>query len=742
MYLPSEPSSEDNTFRSISPLMHFFPSPPNSDFELPFSPLRETYSYLEPTNVNNSGEYNFLTYSFSNLTLSENDNSSDNLSLITKFKIPKIIISAANSYSTEEQSEEAEEESFANNKTNKLRYHTNLSDLEKDNNQGSIGNIKEEDLNQKEHHNIKNKAPNQITKKTTQGPITKLLLLKPSLKKERDNISSFSPNYFLQNQPVSKFFMNNEIKKETGLNQEILISPNEGQFENVKNFENVFDQMVKKKGSHFKPNCAQKKNKNFPNRNKIKFLSPTTIVKTKTKTTTKTKTRTKTKIKTKTKTKTKSTRRKFNNNYSNLSNTLTTSPLSVESSNLIQDYNENSSINKNEKENVNEKGTENRNGNKMNYSQRPKTNVTLGLRKRPRRRSSRRSVSSNKHISKSFTPIKSELSQSQYDLQSHTHPKSKSTTSMRNKENGVSRQNKHQTIKVKNSERVKLGKSIYKVLIGTLWVILGCTGQTQISPYSQKFGDQISMLLKVSKPNINSAPLVIKNLLSNSRRTFAEFILEILIGVLSLCSLNDPPKRSLQLKETLREIAFFKKRYPNKEILTKNLKCCGNEKQMELINKLNDLYHEIFVEDILMFWFEKRFIKKTGLRLPPTQRTKFFSQYILVIGNYCFQRCCNLLAEELTKECNDNIASQYFRLINSPYQLDPLNCYFNHRMGKMKLITRLIVKFSVNKGEYWDEIANDFSKKIDFNLDNILQTYPFNFIMDLPLIQKNVQIQN
>ncbi|KAJ3430427.1 hypothetical protein M0812_23434 [Anaeramoeba flamelloides] len=740
MYFPSEPSSDEYTLRSVSPVRNILLSPPNSDFELPLSPLSETYNSLESRSLNNYDEYNFLTYSFSNLTLSDNDNSSDNLSSITKFKIPKIIISTANSYSTEEQSEEADEENFRNDKINQSRYHTNFISIEKDNNHDLNQNIKQEDQNWNEEIN---KVPNQKPKKPIQKSVSKVLLFKSSLQKEKANISTFPPNDFLQNQPLSKFFMNDEIKKETGFDQDILISPNEGPFENVKIFENDFYRMIKNKRSPSKPNNFQIKNKNSPNPNKINFLSPMTIGKTQTNTTTKMKTRTSTKIKRKTRKK-KSTRRKTKNNYFNLSNTLTTSPLSIESSDLIQNYNEKENTNKTEIqiENEIEKEKEKGNGNKMKDSQNPEVNVTFGLRKRPRRRSSQRIFSSYKHLPKSFSPITYELPKSRYGSQIQEDPKSKLIASISNQENGVINQNKQQIIKSKNSERVKLGKSVYKVLIGVLWVKLGCTGLTQISPYSQKFVYQISKMLNISKSNINSSPLVLKNLLSNSRRTFAEFVLEILIGVLSLCSLNEPPNASLQLKDTLKEISVFQKSHPNNEIFTKNLKCCVNEKQKELINKLNNLYHQIFVEDVLLFWFEKRFIKKTGLRLPPMQRSKLFSQYISIIGNYCFQRCCNLLAEELTKEGKDNIASQYFRLINLSYQLNPLNCYTNNRMGKMKLITKLIVKFSVNKGEYWDEIIYDFSKKVDFNLDNILSTYPFNYILNLPLIQKNVKIQN
>ncbi|KAJ6238952.1 hypothetical protein M0813_25535 [Anaeramoeba flamelloides] len=713
MYLSSDPSSDDYTPRPVSPVINIFPSPPNSDFEFASSPLHESHDYFGSSAFNNSEEYNCLTYSFSNLTFSDNDNSSDYTSPMLKLiQIPEISVSSANLCSTEEQSEEANEDKFGikNN-----QFHTDLQKIENERNKN------------------KNREPTfQRKTQEKQSPKTKVLLFKSSIKKEKDSISTNAPNTFLQNQPVSKFFKNVEIKNEHHLKQEILIQPIEEQFEDVKKFETDFNQMIQNTRSLFKTNYHSNNTHNNSNSisNKINFLSPPTPlsqlpkpIKTSPK-----------KSKSKSKSKPKSARSKLKNNIANLNITITTSPLSIESSNLIQKKNEN----------------ENENENEINYSSlNSKNNIILGPRKRTRRRSSRRIASSYKHLSKPLIPIHAKQLQPQSKSKLHAqtttlaqaHPKGKSKARARNTENKNSDQKILQPLVFPSNskEMIKFGKSVYKVLIGTLWVIFGGPSQTQVSPYSQKFGNQISKMFDVSERNINSTPLALKNLLSNSRRTFAEFILEILVGVLSLCYLNKPPGIALQLRQTLKEITIFQKNHPTKEILTKNLKSCDNEKQMGLINQLNDLYSQLFVEDVLMFWFEKRFTPKAELRLKATQRTQFYSQYISIIGSHFFQRCCNLLAPELMKESNDTITPQYFRLINLSYQSSPLNCYYNNRMGKAKLITKLIVKFSVNKGAYWDEIVHFFSKRVHFNLENILLTSPFNYIMNLPLVQKNIQ---
>ncbi|KAJ6250222.1 morphogenesis protein sog2 [Anaeramoeba flamelloides] len=838
MSLPSEPSSDEFSIRPISPVINILQSPLNSDIEFASSPLQEAYNLIDNTHLNPFLDNNFLN-DFSNMTFSENENSSENSSSMIKFKIPEISISSRYSNSTEEQSEEADEDKYGMQK-NQFKFHTNFRSLDNEQIHEKISNNE----NMQNYEKMKTYErdyqmdPNQGTTKNSQGimsqkkkqkqkPITKVHLFKSSIKREKHSIPAFAPNIF-SSSPLSKFFNNIENKNEHHLKQEILVEPNEEQFEHVKKFENDFNQRFNNQRSDLQTDYHSNNNNQnvILNRNitpnKLNFLTPTTqttqttpisqlppkttttTIPTKTTTGTETTIRLKPTNKNKTtkakKTKkNKSTGSKLKNNIVNLNSKTTTSPLSIDSTNLIK----------------NNKGDPN--DNETNSSSNLKNNQPFS-RKRLRR-SSRRIASQYKHLPKSFSPIKSESPQIQMQIQAQTKTKTKNqaitqthnTLHTRNsnktkKSNFTKKKqksnNKYPTQINNNKDMIKLGKSVYKVLIGSLWAILGGSSQTQVSPYSQKFGNHISKLLGVSARNIHSTPLGLKNLLSNSRRTFTEFILEILIGILSLCSLNKPPNISLQLKDLLINIANFQKKFPNKEILLKifskelefknddnnnnininsnrrsnnntdnnmnnnnkmnnnfnyfnnnneneskseneneneNENKNKNKNETELINQLNNLYRQIFVEDVLMFWFEKRFIPSPELRLHSKDRTKFFSQYILIIGNSCFQRCCCLLASELTMESNDTITSQYFRLINSPYQSNPLNCYFNNRMGKVKLITGLIVKFSVNKGAYWDEIVNFFSKKNVFNHNNVFDAFPFNIIINSTLIKNNMK---
>ncbi|KAJ6230720.1 mansc domain containing protein [Anaeramoeba flamelloides] len=851
MSLPSEPSSDEFSIRPISPVINILQSPLNSDIEFASSPLQESYNLLDNTHLNPFIDNNFLN-DFSNMTFSENENSSENSSSMIKFKIPEISISSRYSNSTEEQSEEADEDKYGMQKT-QFKFHTNFRSLdnketdERISNNNGIQNYEkmkssERDYQMGSNQGIQKNSQWIMSQKKNQKPITKVHLFKSSIKREKHSIPAFAPTIF-SSSPLSKFFNNVEIKNEHHLKQEILVEPNEEQFEHVKQFENDFNQRFNNQRSVLQTGYHISNNNNnhgvISNTNitpnKLNFLTPTpqlppkiTITRTTTTTpkpTTATTTTTMTTVTTRLKPtnpekqyekqkeiqakttkakktkKAKSTGSKLKNNIVNLNSTTATSPLSIDSTSFIKIKNGNV------------------NDNETNSSSNLKDDQPFS-RKRLRRRSSRRIASKYKHLPKSFSPIKSELSQTQIrtetetetETQTQTQTQTHTTLHTRNfnktkKSNFTKKKQKsnsqYPTQINNNKEIIKIGKSVYKVLIGSLWAILGGSSQTQVSPYSQKFCNHISKLLGVSARNIHSTPLGLKNLLSNSRRTFAEFISEILIGVLSLCYLNKPPNLSIQLKDLLINIAEFQQKFPNKEILLNNLSKnlefknnnnnddvvvdssndennndngsnlknnnnninkrndnfnyfnnknknenknknkneneSENENETELISQLNNLYHKIFVEDVLMFWFEKRFIPNPELRLHSKDRSKFFSQYILIIGNYCFQRCCWLLASELTRESNDTITSQYFRLINSPYQSNPLNCYFNNRMGKMKLITGLIVKFSVNKSAYWDEIVNFFSKKNVFNINNVFDTFPFSIIINSPLIKNNMK---
>ncbi|KAJ6226738.1 hypothetical protein M0813_10612 [Anaeramoeba flamelloides] len=814
MNFPSEPSSDEFSIRSISSVMNIIQPPPNSDFEFESSPLRETYNYMETLHFNHIGQNNFLT-DFSNMTFSENENDSDNSSSMLKFKIPKINTTPRQYNSTEEQSEEANEDRYGM-QNSQFKFRTNPQDLGDNQIDEMISNNDNREICIKMKDNEKDyqMGTSQGIQKNSQWmttqkyrPRTKVHLFKSNLKREKDSIPAFSPNLF-QSPPLSKFFSNVEIKNGHHLKQEILIQPSEEQFEGVKQFENDFNEMINSKRSvlhtdyQISNNSVSKNNQDVISNTNIKQQhEKQKEIQTKTKT--KTKTKKKKKIKsTRSKLKAKSPGSKLKSNTVNNSIVVESSPLSIDSTNLIQDGNENS-------------------------------NASLRLQNRKRlRRSSRVTTSNYKHLTQSYIPTKSKLpqtqiqteTQTQMDLQPQSQPQTKTHNNLKtrnfNKENKANfnkqtqKSNSRYPTQINNNkEMIKLGKSVYKVLIGALWVVFGGSSQTQISPYSEKIGNHISRLLGVSARNIHSTPLGLKNLLSNSRRTFAEFILEILIGVLSLCYLKEPPNLSTQLKDLLIKVVNFQKNFPNNKMLMKNLsknlkfkndhssnsnKCNNNknnnknknknknndnnnnsnninnnnnnnnnnfyngnnlndniinnnkyqnqnEKKIEnenlLINELNNLYSQIFVEDVVMFWFEKRFIPNPELRLHSKERTKFFSEYISVIGNYCFLRCCNLLALELTKQSNGSVTDEYFRLINSPYDNNPLNCYFNNRMGKVKLITNLIVKFSINKGAYWDGIVNFFGKKIVFNLDNFFDVFPFNIIINLPLIKNNIKIK-
>ncbi|KAJ3450550.1 hypothetical protein M0812_06733 [Anaeramoeba flamelloides] len=100
--------------------------------------------------------------------------------------------------------------------------------------------------------------------------------------------------------------------------------------------------------------------------------------------------------------------------------------------------------------------------------------------------------------------------------------------SSRKREIGLKNKNK------RSCTLVESGKEIFKLLTGQLWVCTGGSSQKNMTPFTNVFAEKIGVILGASENEIKDFKSQLKYLLSNSRRTFTEYICEILIAMVSL----------------------------------------------------------------------------------------------------------------------------------------------------------------------------------------------------------------
>ncbi|KAJ3425817.1 zinc finger protein zic and gli [Anaeramoeba flamelloides] len=297
---------------------------------------------------------------------------------------------------------------------------------------------------------------------------------------------------------------------------------------------------------------------------------------------------------------------------------------------------------------------------------------------------------------------------------------------------------------------IESGKEVFKLLTGQLWTITGGAPQKVLTPFTKELAKNIGNVFKANKLEIDNFQSQLKYLLSNSRRTFTEFILEILISVLSLhYSTETTPEITTKFRRILKDVITINKNKNTNMNMNMNMNMNNkggnskdnlqndqlrNEKQNNeqdsngIKLQLEEIYHEIFTQDVLMYWFSKRFIDRLSSFFPVEEQQKFFSKHLFFLGKSKFILSCLLLAKDLMKP--HGIVEQYSQLINLNYDENPLNLYCNNRGKKLKLVKNLITKYSLNNGNYWSVISKDYISRIKFTTENICQFSPFKQIFE------------
>ncbi|KAJ6229410.1 hypothetical protein M0813_07842 [Anaeramoeba flamelloides] len=356
--------------------------------------------------------------------------------------------------------------------------------------------------------------------------------------------------------------------------------------------------------------------------------------------------------------------------------------------------------------------------------------------------------------------------------------------------------------KRKKSNIVGYGKQIFKLVAGQMWVISGGSSYRKSVPYTNQLVTKLGQVLKASDKETKNFENNLKYLLTNSRRTFTEYILEILLGVLSLVHLEDDigneeeesnnqkhdlgdwiKKDQSGEKNLVQEIEFEQelenqdqtkdekenehlsslKQNPNLQQISKKLFITLfqiaqsqnkqsnkyltkqeiqkiNQKESEQKQELLKIYEQIFSEQVLFYWFDKRFVDQVEHIFEPELRTKFYKDHFFAFGRSKFILSSLVLAKELVN--NLQICKNYSNLIDPKHNNDPINLYLNNRGKKQKIIKDLIVRFSLNGGKFWDVLSNDYMSNLKFSTQNITEYFTFKSIIFHPLVvEENGSIQ-
>ncbi|KAJ6243978.1 nnp-1 protein putative nuclear protein 1 nop52 [Anaeramoeba flamelloides] len=298
--------------------------------------------------------------------------------------------------------------------------------------------------------------------------------------------------------------------------------------------------------------------------------------------------------------------------------------------------------------------------------------------------------------------------------------KSNSNTSKSN-----SNENPNQTknnLKRLDSTIIESGKDVFKLLVGQLWVISGGAPQKFLTPYTKEIARHIGKVFNASENETKNFQSQLKYLLSNSRRTFTEFILELIIGLISLIHSNDPPEISKQLYNVLIEI--------NKLNSMDNLNKEQDKQLEELKMQLERIYQDCISYKTLLYWFNKRYVDRLTNFFSIQSQREFSEKHLFFLGKSKFILSCLLLIPELIK--TDGIIKEYFPLINRDYENNVLNLYINNRGGKAKLANQIIREHGINHGKYWSMISKDYCERLNFTPKTIFDHLPFKEIIENP----------
>ncbi|KAJ6233435.1 hypothetical protein M0813_29739 [Anaeramoeba flamelloides] len=410
---------------------------------------------------------------------------------------------------------------------------------------------------------------------------------------------------------------------------------------------------------------------------------------------------------------------------------------------------------------------------KLNLSDKPKTETEIKTEKIESKYGMNvSSVYRKRNLKKTTRKLSDRNSFGTHTRRINPYSKLSHNNNLANSQNSNNSKNKKQNEKLdlairENSSIVESGKEVYKLLTGVLWVMTGGASIKLLTPFSETISSKIGEVLSASKNEQQSFKHQLKYLLTNSRRTFTEYILEIVIAILSLRFLPEEEEEiSVKFWDILTEIVEIQssnnsqsqtqtqpqqqqqqqqtqqqqsqkesqsnQNQPNQNSSLNKEKI--SKRKEELHQELQIIYKDIFTERILMFWFGKRFIDRLEAFFGTELKAEFYEQHFCFFGKSKFMLSCLILANELVNQ--EGVTKEYADLVDLEYNGDIINLYLNNRGKKQGLIKELIVKYQLNSGHYWQILSKEYLSELKFDHLNLFNYFPFKEIIANPLLIK------
>ncbi|KAJ6246109.1 hypothetical protein M0813_19869 [Anaeramoeba flamelloides] len=284
-----------------------------------------------------------------------------------------------------------------------------------------------------------------------------------------------------------------------------------------------------------------------------------------------------------------------------------------------------------------------------------------------------------------------------------------------------------------DSSVVESGKDVFKLMAGQLWVITGGGSIKILKPYTNTFADKIGEIFEANPKEVQTIKSTLKYLLSNSRRTFTEFILEIFLGVLSLKFAETVPQISLDFWEVIKQLSEIDDNENENENEYEEVDKEDEEEDensKEISSKLETIYQKIYTQEVLMYWFNKRFSERLGKFFTSKDQKQFYEQHMFFLGKSKFLLGCMLLSKEMFNRLQD--LERYFFLITRSFDGNALNLFLHNRGQKLQMVKALTNEFGLNNGEYWKIISNDYVSRMPFGIKDAIDFFPFVNIIGNP----------
>ncbi|KAJ3449226.1 32 kda heat shock protein [Anaeramoeba flamelloides] len=283
-----------------------------------------------------------------------------------------------------------------------------------------------------------------------------------------------------------------------------------------------------------------------------------------------------------------------------------------------------------------------------------------------------------------------------------------------------------------DSSVVESGKDVFKLMAGQLWVITGGGSIKILKPYTNTFADKIGEIFEANPKEVQTIKSTLKYLLSNSRRTFTEFILEIFLGVLSLKFAETVPQISLDFWEVIKQLSEIDDNENENENEDEEVdkEDDEDENSKEISSKLETIYQKIYTQEVLMYWFNKRFSERLGKFFTSKDQKQFYEQHMFFLGKSKFLLGCMLLSKEMFNRLQD--LERYFFLITRSFDGNALNLFLHNRGQKLQMVKALTNEFGLNNGEYWKIISNDYVSRMPFGIKDAIDFFPFVNIIGNP----------